>query len=247
MSEYHIETLRWYDHWLKGMDSGVMEGPPIKIWVQGDNAWRSENEWPLARTEWRELYLGGSGTGPEGTLDWSAGRSGERGYDYDPTSNDWLWGRPRLTYRTAPLDKELEITGPLQLDLWITSTAKDTDFLAVLYDEAPDGSLNDVTKGWLRASHRAVDPKLSYQNQPWHPHTKIEELTPGEATLLPIEIIPTCYVLKPKHRMRLEIASCDSMAEHNLRLHRTLLNPARNVVLEGGSHPSKLCVPVIPR
>jgi predicted acyl esterase len=247
VAEYHQEMLRWYDHWLKGMDTGVMEGPPIQLWIRGENTWRSENEWPLARTEWRELYLGGSSRGLEGTLDWSSGSTGERGYDYVPDSNDWLWGRPRLVYRTERLERTLEITGPVQLDLWITSTAKDTDFLVVLSDEFPDGSASVMTKGWLRASHRAVDPKRSQPNQPWHPHLSLELLTPGEPVLLPIELISTCNVFKPGHRVRLEIASCDSMAENPFGYHRSLLNPARNVILEGGKHASKLRVPVIPR
>jgi uncharacterized protein len=247
VAAYHLEMLRWYDHWLKGMDSGVMEGPPIQLWIRGDNTWRSENEWPLARTEWRELFLGGPGGGLEGTLDWAAGSSGQRSYDYVPGGDDWLWGRLRLVYRTPPLKQEVEITGPVQLDLWITSTAKDVDFLVTLNDEDPDGSIQVVTKGWLRASHRAVDPARSNPNQPWHPHTRLDGLTPGEPTELQIEVISTCNVFKPGHRVRLEIASCDSMAENPFWYHRGLISPARVTILEGKGHPSRLHVPVIPR
>ena len=247
VAEYHQEMLRWYDFWLKGMNTGIMEGPPIQLWIRGDNAWRSENEWPLARTQWRELYLQGPAGGLEGTLDWSAGSPGERRYEYVPGGQDWLWGRPRLTYRTEPLDRELEITGPLQLDLWLTSTAKDMDFFVVLKDEGADGSTETLTKGWLRASHRASDPKRSTKNQPWHPHTGIEEITPGEAIKLEIEIISTCNVFKRGHRVRLEIASSDSMAENPIWYHRGLINPGVNAILEGGSHASRLHVPVIPK
>jgi predicted acyl esterase len=247
VAEYHQEMLRWYDCWLKGMDSGIMDGPPIQLWIRGDNTWRSENEWPLERTQWRELYLKGPAGGMEGGLDWSEGSSNERKYEYVPGSHDWLWGRPRLTYRTEPLDQELEITGPLQLDLWMTSSAGDMDFFVVLKDEAPDGSMHTVTKGWLRASHRAVDPKRSLRNQPWHPHLKIEELPAGDPTKLEIEIISTCNVFKQGHRIRLEIASSDSMAENPFQYHRGLLNPGVNTILEGKPFASKLHVPVIPR
>jgi uncharacterized protein len=247
VAAYHLEMLRWYDHWLKGMDSGVMDDPPIHLWIRGDDTWRSENEWPLARTEWRELFLGGRSGGLEGALDWAAGSSGQRSYDYVPGNDDWLWGRPRLVYRTPPLDREVEITGPVQLDLWVTSTAKDVDFFVTLNDESPDGSVQVITKGWLRASHRTVDPARSRPNQPWHPHTRLDELTPGEPTELQIELISTCNVFKPGHRVRLEISSCDSMAENPFWYHRGLLNPARVTVLEGGAHASKLHVPVIPR
>ncbi len=247
VAEYHMEMLRWYDCWLKGMDSGVMEGPPIQLWIRGDEVWRSENEWPLARTEWRELYLQGAEGGTEGRLDWTEGPGRERRYEFIPGSLDWLWGRPRLTYRTDPLERELEITGPVQLDLWISSSAKDMDFFVVLKDEASDGSMEILSKGWLRASHRAVDPKHSSKNQPWHPHQKIEELIPGEPTKLDIEIISTCNVFKQGHRIRLEIASSDSLAENSSQYHRGLLNPGVNTLFEGGRYASKLHIPVIPR
>lgn len=245
VAEYHQEALRWYDHWLKGMDTGVMDGPPIQLWIQGREHWRGEHEWPLARTEWRELYLGGPDGGLDGTLEWSAGSEGRREYHTVPDSEDWLWGRPTLTYRTAPVEHELEITGPVELDLWLSSSAEDTDVLVKLCDEAPDGSVRTLTRGWLRASHRAVDEERSRQNQPWHPHTSIDPLTPGEPAELRVEIIPTCNVFMPGHRVRLEIASCDNMALNSDDYHRALLHPVTNTVHEGGAHASALRVPVI--
>ncbi|MFQ5878554.1 MAG: CocE/NonD family hydrolase [Dehalococcoidia bacterium] len=243
---YHLEALRWYDQWLKGMETRVMEGPPIQLWIQGENRWRSENEWPLARTQWRELFLGGPSGTPEGRLLEEAGRDGERSYHYDPAGREALLGQPKLAYRTEPMERDLEVTGPLALHLWAHSTATDTDFVATLCDEAPDGAVQELVRGWLRASHREVDPARSEPWRPYHPHTKAEPLVPKQPYELAIEIWPTANVFKAGHRLRLEIASCDEVAR-GFGYHRTLSLPATNTVLEGQSCPSRLLLPVIPR
>src|SRR5262249_46124047 len=137
---YHYEMLRWYDHWLKGMDTRGVEGRPIQLYIHGDDTWRAEHEWPLQRTEWRELYLGGPAGGRAGTLEESAGAEQTRRIEFDPASADAYHGEPRLTYRTEPLQKALELTGPLALHLHASSTATDTDWLGFIMDEGPDGN-----------------------------------------------------------------------------------------------------------
>ena len=114
-------------------------------------------------------------------------------------------------------------------------------------DEAPDGTLRELCKGWMRASHRKIDPKKSKLWQPYHPHTETEPLTPGEVYELPIEIWPTCNLFKTGHRLRIEIANCDSVAAALGRPHTTLRIKAKNTVHEGGKNASRLIVPVIPR
>jgi predicted acyl esterase len=171
--------LRWYDHWLKGMDTRVMEGPPIQLYIQGENTWRSENEWPLKRTQWREFYLAGSAKGREGTLAESAGSEQTRQLEFDPASNEAFHGEPRLTYRTEPMAREMELTGPLALYLQAGSSARDTDWLVSVADEGPDGKVHELCKGWLRSSHRKIDPARSTPAKPYHPHTAAEPMEPG--------------------------------------------------------------------
>ncbi|WP_338182448.1 CocE/NonD family hydrolase [Candidatus Dormiibacter inghamiae] len=109
---YHVEALHWYDQWLKDLDTGVMDGDPIRIWVQGEERWRGEPEWPLARTRWTELFLAGRETGREGILDTTPGHPGARTYHYDPSDERaWVGGEPRLVYRTPPLEADLEVRG----------------------------------------------------------------------------------------------------------------------------------------
>ena len=243
---YHLEALRWYDHWLKEMDTGVMEGPPIQLYIRGENTWRGEREWPLARTEWRDYHLGGPPGGLEGTLLEAPGPGGERSYDYDPLSNESRYGNPRLIYRSAPMAQPMEVTGPVVINLVAQSSATDTDWFVQLMDEGPEGSVRVLTKGWLRASHRELDPELSRPWQPWHPHTREVPLTPNQPETFTIEIISTCNLFRPGHRVRLEIASCDSVAENFFWYHAAKSIKARNTILEG-KEGSRLRLPVIPR
>jgi hypothetical protein len=246
---YHEETLRWYDHWLKGMDTGVMDGPPIQLYLRGDGHWRGEEEWPLKRTEWTRIFLGGpAGGGPsgggEGTLSFSAGGGGERTYSPDVFGKDWRLGGPKLVYRSEPVDKPLEITGPLSLRLVARSTAEDVDWFIAFMDEAPDGSARMLTRGWLRASHREVDESRSKPGRPRHPHKRSVPLTPGEEAVFEIELVPTCNVFQPGHRLRLEIASSGSVIERP-GYHEALPVKADNTILEG-AEGSYLFAPVIP-
>jgi len=245
LAAFHLEALRWYDHWLKGLDTGVMEGPPIQIWIPGENTWRSEHEWPLKRTEWRELFLGGP-AGAEGSLLEVAGADGERTYEVEPASYEARSGNPRLVYRSAPFARPTEITGPIAFTLVAQSSATDTDWFVSLLDEAPDGTARSLTKGWLRASHRALDPKRSRRWQPWHPHAESVPLKPNTPEEFVIEVVSTCNLFQPGHRLRLEIASCDSVTDNFVWYHAALPTRARNTVLEG-RRGSRLLLPFIPR
>jgi predicted acyl esterase len=145
------------------------------------------------------------------------------------------------------MTREMELTGPLALYLQASSTATDTDWLAFVGDEAPDGTVRELCKGWLRASHRRIDPLKSTPAQPYHPHVAAEPLEPGAVYELPIEIWPVCNVFKAGHRLRLEIANSDSILATSGRPHVTLRAKATNTIYEGGGKPSRLVVPVIPR
>jgi uncharacterized protein len=244
---YHYEMLRWYDHWLKSMDTRVMEGPPIQLYIQGENTWRSEYEWPLKRTEWRELYLGGPAGGLEGTLSNVPGAEQVRRLEHDPASREAFHGEPRLTYRTEPFAREMELTGPMALYLQASSSAPDIDWLVFVEDEAPDGQVRELSKGWLRSSHRKIDSARSAPAKPYHPHLTAEPMERGTVYEFPIEIWPVCNVFQPGHRLRVEIANSDSIIASRGRPHVTIRAKATNEVYEGGRAPSRLVVPVVPR
>lgn len=244
MGAYHEEALRWYDQHLKGMDTRVMEGAPVRLYIPGLDQWRGEHEWPLARTQWKDFFLAAKAGEAARALADGPGTDGAISYDYDPSISDSLLGEPRLIYRSERLDRDVEVTGPLALYLWASSSAPDTDWFVSFGDESPNGQARELTRGWLRASHRELDTHRSKPWRPFHPHLKANPLTPGENYEFAIELWPTSNLFKAGHRLRLELSSCDdrSVPGH----HQSLAIPAKNCILEGRAHPSRLLLPVIP-
>ena len=236
---YHFEALRWYDHYLKGFDTGVNEGPPINIFIQGENTWRTEKEWPLKRTLWKEFYLDGE------KLTENVSSSGERIYKFLPGTPESKIGEPKLVFRTESAEKPFEITGPLVLKLFAISDQDDTDWFVFIKDEFPDGSEKILTRGFLKASHRALDIEKSKSWRPWHPHDKVELITPGEVYEYEIEIVPTCNLFLEGHSLKLEISSCDP-ATNLIYTHDPIPRSVTNTILTGKDQ-SRLIAPYIPR
>ena len=141
----------------------------------------------------------------------------------------------------------MELTGPLALYLQAGSSTPDIDWLVFMADESPEGKVRELCKGWLRASHRKIDPGRSIPAKPYHPHLVAEPIEPGAVCEYPIEIWPICNVFKSGHRMRLEVANADSIIASQGKRHVTINVKATNTLYEGGRKPSRLVVPVIPR
>ena len=237
---YHVEALRWYDMFLKDMATGVLDGSPIRLWISGDDEWRGEDEWPLERTRFEEWHLA-----PDGRLGPAVADEGEVVIELDPASDDWLRGLPKLSFRSEPTSRPMELTGPLELVLLCTSTATDADWIATVHDEGPDGRTRELTKGRLRSSHRAINEAESAVHEPWHPHTEALPLVPDRPTELRIGLAPTCNVFAAGHRVRLELANSESTALLVERA-KALRGAATNTVLTG-RHGSRLLVPLVPR
>ena len=202
------ECLPFYDYYLKGSDNGFMDGAPVKLFVRGANIWREEKEWPLPRAKYVPYYLrkGPSGSVTslnDGGLSTEKPPANEASTSY--TYPDWEWvngvvandphGRPDpvrrvLTFTTAPLAADLEVTGPIVLKLFASSTAIDTQFIVKLTDQHPQDeaarkkgeqpAFTPVSKGWLKASHREKDEKRSTPTRPFYTHTNPQPLDPRQ-------------------------------------------------------------------
>src|SRR3990172_4558873 len=118
---------------------------------------------------------------------------------------------PSLPWRPAPFQRGIEITGPTSLTLYASVDADDANFVAALYDLGPDGRRTVLTKGYLRASHRAVDPSRSAAARPFHPHVDPRPVEPGAVVEYEIGFSVTSNWFAPGHRLALELASTDSV------------------------------------
>jgi hypothetical protein len=267
----HFGTyLRWFGYWLKGEDTGVTKMPKLQIFVMGRNQWRSENEWPLARTQFTKYYLRSDGRANSrfgtGALSTAAPEkeSPDR-YTYDPAvpvptaggticlacthSTDVVDGavdqseiearNDVLVYSTEKLKKGVEVTGPIQVILFVSSSAKDTDFLAKLVDVQPDGTAFNVQEGILRARFREGFEKQVFMQA-------------GEVYELHLNLHATSNYFGPGHRIRLEVTSSNfPRFERNLNTggknyDETKWVVANNQILHDARHPSHVVLPIIP-
>ncbi|MGH9348492.1 MAG: CocE/NonD family hydrolase [Vicinamibacterales bacterium] len=243
---------RWFDAWLRNGDRGVLEGAPVRIFVMGENKWRDEQEWPLARAKETAFYLHGGGRANtldgDGTLGLAppANEPHDRlTYDpWNPVPTGALGGYSRipsdqrpverrqdvLVYTSAPLERDREVTGPLAVSLWIASSAPQTDFTATLVDVHPDGTARALNDGILRA-----------------------RLVPGEPTEITIDLGATSTVFFAGHRIRLDVSSSnfprfDRNPNTNAPFgEATELRRAEQTVFHDAARPSRLVLPVVPR
>ena len=204
--QYADETVRWYDYWLKGIDNGVMDEPPIKLFVMGINKWRFENEWPLARTEWTKYYLH-----PGGLLT-------DHPVTGNPEPDSFTQPAPYLdptvyclTYDTEPFNQDTEITGPVAFYLEASIDIDDTNWMVDLVDVDPEGHKMLVSTGALKAAHRALDEIKSKPYQPIHLKKEAVPVIPGKEVNYAIAMMPTSNVFKRGHRMELIIRNQDDL------------------------------------
>ena len=277
--EARMDQLRFFDYWLKGVDTNIMDEPPVKLLIRTGGGgryktWRAESEWPLKRTRWTKFYLQPAkarrGREAEGTFETTAPKA-SRSMTY-PTSAaskagvasaSWTstavgsLGRLGVSFETEPLKQDTEITGPVNLVLWVSSTTEDMDILATLRNIGPNGEdvwevgqqqqQVPVAKGWLRVSHRKLDPKLSLPYRPYHTHDERQWLKPGETVKVDVEIWPTCMVFKKGHRIRLDIQPRDGVGSAPYtHYHGDYNTGGKNTIHTGGSKASYLLLPVIP-
>jgi predicted acyl esterase len=199
------ECLRWYDHWLKGIDTGIVEEPPIKMNIIG-RGYRYEKEYPLARTQWRKLYLR-----TFGQLRWEADPEGclpPDSFTHRPPNVSTAV--ETLVYRTDRFARPMEFTGPMELHLFASIDATDANFIVKVWQITQGGTRMPLCRtGSLKASHRLV-PEKCQVGRPVHDHTKRIPVVPGEVREYVIEINPIGMVFDPGTCLELEIKAMDA-------------------------------------
>jgi uncharacterized protein len=259
--------LHWYDFLFKGAQNEFATGKPVKIFVMGSNQWSEEDDWPLARARNTKFFLHSEGSANSsrgnGSLSMTAPASEPADkFVYDPAKPVPTVGGPLccdaahlaagprdqrsveerddvLVYSTPPLEHDLEVTGPVRLDFFASSSAMDTDFTAKLVDVAPDGTAINLAEGILRAKYR------DSQSTP-------ASLVPGKVYPLTIDLWSTSNVFRAGHRIRLEVSSSNfPRFDRNLNTGEPAASsskwvPATNTLLHDAAHPSALLLPIVP-
>ena len=238
--QYAFESLRWFDHWLKGVENGIMDEPPIRLFVIGTGEWRSTDEWPLPETKWTPFYLHHKGLLSEHEF-WP-----KEGYS---TFEDSFMNREELIFRTQPLIENTEVIGPMVLNLYASSTESEVLWFVSLWDIDPDGNEALLTRGWLRGSQRRMDPKRSKRWQPYHSHTQREFLKPDEIYEFNIEIRPIGVLFRAGHRIGLRIKCVDdqipmSFSEAVGTGHLWRQSASMVTVYHNTDYPSHLLLPI---
>lgn len=256
--------LRWFDYWLKGIDNGVMKEPPVRIFVMGENVWRNENEWPMARTKWTKYFIHSNGRANtlsgDGSLSTSEpANESTDSYKYDPAKpvpfitdpsfaqiggpDDYRKVEQRedvLVYTTEPLLEDFEVCGPIKVKLFATSSARDTDFMAKLIDVWPNGFAQRLIDGMVRARFRDGMDKPSL-------------IEPGRVYSYDLDLWNTCQLYKKGHRIRLEISSSAfPKYDRNLNTGEPLgqsaaMQVAEQKIYHDREHPTYVLLPIVPR
>ncbi|HEV7801803.1 MAG TPA: CocE/NonD family hydrolase [Burkholderiales bacterium] len=201
---------RFFDHFLKGEDNGWDKQPKVLLQVRhpGERfVERHESEWPLARTKWTKFYLDNADFTLSGTKQAA------------PSSVTYGGFSDGVTFLTAPLENETELTGPIAAKLFVSSATEDADLFLVVRVFTPDlkevtfqGALDShtpIAQGWLRVSHRKLDEKLTLPYRPYHTHDEEQKLKPGEVYEVDVEVWPTCIVVPKGHRIALTVRGKD--------------------------------------
>ena len=242
----HYEVLAWYDQWLKGRETGVMEGPPIRYQLPGVEGWHTAAEWPPAESTLTPFALCANGV-----LAAEEGEPGYREYLYLPAAS----GEPAnanpaelpamLQWETLPTDADLAFAGNIELTLEASITAFDTSWIAVLYDVPPAGEPEAITAGWLRAAFSAVDETRSVRGAPV-PDCRTPRAVPvGERVRYRIPVVPNARRVPAGHRLRLVIASADDAGKTPTVLgftHVVVREASRNTIYSA----SRLWLPLLP-
>ena len=259
--------VEWFDQWLLGKDSALVSEPPVRIFVMGANKWREEHEWPPKDAHTRRLFLESAGRansleGDGGLSDHVPSHAAEDHFVFDPRDpaptrggavccnpKVFPWGpmdqRPVerrkdvLVYTTAPMKQDLEVIGPVEVVLYVSTSARDTDFTAKLVDVFPDGYARNLTDGILRLRYRESLEKS-------------ELLKPGQVYRVTIDAGVTSNVFLRGHRLRVEISSSNfPRFDRNPNTggpiaDETRLLKANQTVYHDKEHPSQVLLKVMP-
>lgn len=209
----HIEALAWFDHWLKGQDTGILDGPHFRYILPEAEGWRTTGAWPIPEAVHHAYALRADASlsedegeaGSRAYMNLGAGLNRPRASETDPP--------PFLQWTTAPLPHDLDLIGPIELQLEASCSAPDTGFIAVLQDVDENENAINVTAGYLRAGLRGVDEAASKPGAPFLPCRTFEAVPIGEKVSYRIPLVPNARRFRAGHKLQLYVTADDQNTE----------------------------------
>lgn len=269
--DMHSEILKWYDYWLKGIDTGVMDEPPVRYYVTGENKWRYADNWPIPETKWTPFYLDSWERMHERPIDpdsWSGANEPDAFVQSPPTLTNDI---SKLRYMTDPLAEDTLVAGPISMNFFASIDSDDTNWIITLKDLGPDYSdrtgrdgekeIADLpekylTKGFLKASMRELDIEKSTAWKPWHKLTvdSKKPVVPGEINEYNVEVMSVNHMFKAGHRICVEIScldlptgeSCVTNTEY-IPYHICRNATVCHKIYRDGNYPSHVLLPIVPQ
>lgn len=245
--EEHDRMFRWYDYWIKGIDNGVMDEPPVSVFVEGTRRYASGSAFPPKPVDYRPLYLR-----PRRKL---LPEPEPMGVEY--AAPDGFYQAPltvtdrveMLSWSSERVDEPVEFMGTGAAHLFVEIDQPDTNLILRLWDAAPNGSRQLLTTGYLKASQRELDLERTTEGNPYHPHTRSVPVEPGAIEEYVVRLYPFAATLLPGHRLVVELSNNEPLAdEHNALLppdafHLPVGRPVTHKVYRDAAHPSRLVLP----
>lgn len=275
--EVHEQWMKpFYDRYLKDVDNDYETMTPnVRLFLRGTDTWVNEEQWPLPHAPFQSWYLRKGPTGSvnslnDGALSLTPPTVDDSTTDYAYPDPKWHFGvaamgpqgpdpiARNLTFTSEALSNNIEIAGPIVLELYVASTNIDTDFFIKLSDQFPQskedrakglqpGFMN-VAKGWLRASHREKDDARSTPLRPYYTHTNPQPIEPGKIYKYEVEIWPAAHAFRKGHRIRLDISNGDTMITDSFFTHQYFYyKVGTDTYHHNASFASRLLLPVINR
>ena len=240
---HHDELLRWYDYWLKGIETGIMDEPTIRYHTTGMEQLKTAEQWPLETTQWTDFYFTGLG-----------GLSREPEY-YNDEPDAFVQQplfvteeRARVSYVSPPLPYDMQVTGPPRVTFYAAIDQPDTKW-RVEVREADSDAIYPLASGWLKASFRT---RLPDKDTPWeiaHDFTKSVPVKPGEIYEYQVQLRPMSHLFKAGKQIKVEISSIDiptDIETYDVMWHVCNAVTTVHRIYRDGCHQSKASLPVIP-
>jgi uncharacterized protein len=240
----HIEAIAWFDHWLKGQDTGILDGPQFRYILPETEGWRTSDAWPIPEAVHRAYALRASGglsedegeAGSRTYMNLGGGLNRPRASETDPP--------PFLYWSTSPLPNDLDLIGPIEVQLDAACTAPDTAFIVVLQDVDENENAINVTAGYLRASLRGVEQAASKRGAPFLSCRTFEAVPIGEKVSYRIPLVPNARRFRAGHKLRLYLTTDDQNADRPALLefrHASVGTSSLNTVFSS----SRLLLPIL--